>query len=406
MLDSYSADLETRSRIYRYFGDIFPFRYMLDYRDRVYEHKENIYNIIKQGGQSYNSIKQIISDMITHLNEIQTKSGQKYGDIFIKIEAKNIGSYVSKVMSDPEQLLDNSYLFIYNIRLRRNRNEKHMTNMINEIEKDLIKHNKSIEIANVTNSNNKQIQDFAFEYINIRDIVPHNQMPTTSKDMDIFLLEWKSGKWMDIINSYHYELGFDLKKNKIKKVNQEMKRYQHNMLEVNNKGIELMIIDYLKTLSWITDYYMNTDDKSTQKHISTWSYRYERSPFISHISNFLQNKTEKNIMNIMINVYKKSLVSTDNYLTENTHKFYIYPLSKTTISHLPKKYHATFPDMLEYINMTIKSASNNSKKEKRKRVFDCRMCAYLSKCIFKNKMMSYEEVIGIKKNTIKRARMM
>lgn len=406
MLDSYTSDLESRSRIYRFFGDIFPFRYMLDYRDRVYEHKEHIYNIIKQKGQSYNSIKQMISDMITQLNEIQTKSGQKYGDIFIKTEAKNIGSYVSKIMTDPEQLLDNSYLFIYNIRLRRNRNEKHMTNMINEIEKDLIKHNRSIDINAVKTSNNKQIREFSFAYDNIRLIVPHEQMPTTSKDMDIFLLEWKSGKWMDIINSYHYELGFDWKKNKIKKVNHEMKRYQHNMLEVDNKGLELMIIDYLKTLSWMTDYYMNTNDNSTQKYISTWSYRHERSPFISHISNFLQNKTEKNIINIMLNVYNKSLVPTNKYLTEKTHKFYIYPLSKTTLSYLPTKYHDTFPDMLEYIKMTIKSASDYSKKGKRNRVFDCRMCAYLSKCIFKNKMMSYAELNAIKKNTIKRARIM
>jgi 5'-3' exonuclease len=402
MLDSYTADLQMRSRIYKYFGDIFPFRYLLDYRDKLYEHKEYIYNTIKKGGQSYNSIKQMVSNMISQLNEIQTKSGQRYGDIFIKTEGKNIGSYVSKVMTDPENILDTSNIFIYNIKTRRNRNEKHMTKMINTIEKDLIKHNRSIDMEEVKNS----MRDFSFDYENIRDIVPHNQMPTTSKDMDIFLLEWKSGKWMDIVNSYSYELGYDWKKGKIKKIKPEMNRYQHNMLNVNKKQLNYMVVDYLKTLSWMVDYYMNTDDKSTQKYISTWSYRHERSPFISHINYFLQNTTKKNMMSIMIDVYKKSLVSTNKYLTEDIHKLYIYPLTTEKILSLPKKYHSSFPDMAEYIRLTINSAEKKTKNNKRKRFFDCRMCAYLSKCIFENTMLSYKELININinKKKLKRPR--
>lgn len=396
MLDSYTADLETRNRIYKFFGDIFPFRYMLDYRDRISDSKDNIYNMIKQGNQSFTAIKQMLSDMIAHLNESQTKSGQKYGDIFMKTECKNIDTYVSKIMSDPEHLHDYSQVFIYNIKMRRNRNETHMTNMINEIERDLIKNNKSIDISEVRNSNNDNIRDFSFDYDNIRDIVPHAQMPTTSKDMDIFLLEWKSGKWMDIVNSYSYELGYDWKKNSIKKIQYEMKRYQRDMLEVNNKELNNIIISYLKTLSWMVDYYMNTDDVNTQNYISTWSYKYDRSPFISHINYFLQNKTINDIMNIMSNVYTNSLVPTDKYLTSNLHKFYIYPLSTPTINNLPSKYRDTFPNMLEYIKLTIDSANNKNKKNNRNRVFDCRMCAYLSKCIFKSKLLTYEELINIK----------
>jgi hypothetical protein len=397
MLDSYTADLQTRSRIYKFFGDIFPFRYMLDYRDKIYEHKEVIYKTIKKGRQSYDSIKQMLSDMITLLNEIKTKSGQKYGNIFIKTEGKNMGSYASKVMADPELLLDTSNLFIYNIKIRRNRNEKHITNMINIAEKDLIKNNMSINTNDIKNT----MRDFAFDYENIRDIVPHPQMPTTSKDMDIFLLDWKSGKWMDIINSYPYELGFDWRKGKIKQIKQEMNRYQHNMLNVTNKQLNYMVTDYLKTLSWMVDYYMNTDDRSTQKYISTWSYTHERTPFISHINYFLHNKTKKTIMSIMLNVYKKSLVTTNMYITPKLHSLYIYPLTKKTIFYLPKKYLDTFPDMIEYIKYTIKNSKVTSKSKKYERVFDCRMCAYLSKCIFKNRMLSYDELKAININKFK-----
>lgn len=394
MLDSYTSELETRNKIFKYFGDIFPFRYLLDYREKIYESKKYIYNSIKNSNtKSYDSIKQMVSDMILHLNEIQTKSGYKYGDIFLKTEAKNIGFYVSKIMTDAEHLLDQSYIFIYNIKLRRNRNEKHMTNIIKEIEKDLIENNKSINIDNIKNSNNNVIRAFSFDYTNIRDIIPHNQMPTTSKDVNIFLLDWKSGKWVDIINSYSYELGYNWKTNKAKKINDEMKRYQYNMLESNNKELNNMISSYLKTISWMIDYYMNTSDKDTKKYISSWSYNYKRSPFITHISEFLHNKSNKNIKSMMFNVYNRSLIKTNNYITHDKHSMYIYPLSKKEISYISKKYQYVFPDMIEYVKITINES--NIKSKKRKRLFDCRMCAYLSKCIFKNKMLTYRELCDI-----------
>lgn len=62
------------------------------------------------------------------------KKPQNVYDIY-KTEAKNIGFYVSKIMTYAAHLLDQSYIFIYNIKLRRNINEKHMTYIIKEIEK-------------------------------------------------------------------------------------------------------------------------------------------------------------------------------------------------------------------------------------------------------------------------------
>ena len=296
--------------------------------------------------------------------------------------------------------LEYNHIFIYNISIRKNKNEKHITNMVNEIEKDLVKNNKSIDTNELRNTNNYSIRDFMFDYENIRTIIPHDQMPITNKDIDIYLIDWKSGKWMDILNSYPYELGYDWKKNNIKNLQSEMKRYQHDMLHANDKNLDNIVIAYLKTLSWVCDYYMNTDDNSTKNFISTWSFIYERSPFISHINIFLQNTDIKNITNIMSNVYNKSLVSVDKYLTIEQHRLYIYPISDT--KDIPYRYHKSFPNMENYVKQTLNSV--NIKNKKRKRLFDCRMCAYFSKCIFESNSLTYDELINIDKHRVKRAK--
>ena len=69
----------------------------------------------------------------------------------------------------------------------------------------------------------------------------------------------------------------------------EMKRYQYNYLNINNDELKKMIQFYIRDLSWIIDYYLNSWDRNM---ISTWSYNYERSPFLSHINTYLQYNLE------------------------------------------------------------------------------------------------------------------
>jgi hypothetical protein len=100
-------------------------------------------------------------------------------------------------------------------------------------------------------------------------------------------------------------------------------------------------------------------------------------------------------------VYKKSLVSFDNYLKSDKHKFYIYPQSSDIIKSLPDKYKIYFPDMINYVNHSIKLAKSSNKYiDKKLRVFDCRMCPYFSKCIFKSKHMTFNELMNIKSFTL------
>ena len=95
MLDTYLSDVNDKNKIIKIFGDVFPLRYLLDYKNIVLEHKKNIYNnIINKRINGTKLIKQNILDLITKLNNTSTSSGKKYGDILMKTEIKDINTCI------------------------------------------------------------------------------------------------------------------------------------------------------------------------------------------------------------------------------------------------------------------------------------------------------------------------
>ena len=416
MLDSYLLDLNDKNRIIKTFGDIFPCRYLLDYKMIIEENKMKLYESIKIGHTALHieHITKYINEFINFLNQRITITGKKYGDIFKKTEVKNMKEYIDKIISDPKYLLAKIPKFIYKLRPKKNKNESEINNLINIIEKDLLNENKSIDIDNVYSSQDSQIKDFSYDYYNIRTInTPHNQMPTLEKDIDVYLLELKAGKWMNMLNSYSYEMGYDWKNNKIKKITDELTKYQYSILRMNNKELENLIINYISTLSWIIDYYMNTtyndasaknDILKNSNYISTWAFLYERSPFINSIYSYISHVSYAELKTHIHHVYKNSLVKTNDYLTKTQHKIYIYPQTNDTVQkYIPPKYRESYPDINKYVEYTIEASNKilltNSKEEKRQinidRVFDCRLTSYFSKCLFKNKLLSFNELKSI-----------
>jgi hypothetical protein len=115
--------------------------------------------------------------------------------------------------------------------------------------------------------------------------------------------------------------------------------------------------------------------------ISTWSFTYHRSPFITHISEYLQDHNIYKIKNIMNNCYAKSLVSVDKYISQQMHKQYIYPLQLN-----PLHFNESFPNIVQYVIDTF---------NKQDQLFDGRMCPYFSKCIFKNISLSYHKLLQL-----------
>ena len=388
MLDTYMNDIDERQQVVRTFGDLFSFRYALDYREHILLKKTYIYNQIVKKKISIQDIKILITDTVEKLNQITTISNRKYGDIWMKTEVKNINEYATKILASPQLLISPIPKYIYNNKLKKTRTKKEIINAIKIIEKKLLTDNEPINLNKHAEIINKAAYDFAYDYTNIRNLVPHEQMPTTENDIDIYMLEWRSGDWMTILNAYPIEFGYDIRTNKIKKIENEMNRYQYDIMKVNNTKLNNIVTDYLKTLSWMVDYYMNTDHDSTENFISTWSYNYGRSPFITHIAEYMNEHN----LNFMKNVYKQSLVPVSKYLTPEKHKFYIYPHQVETINKIPKKYKNYFPDIQQYIDKSINEYMAPGKKTQSE-CFNCMGHPYFSKCEFKAEHMSYNELI-------------
>lgn len=400
MLDTYLLDVNDKNRITKTFGIIFPCMYLLDYREKVYEIKRDLHEMIIAGETNIELVKAYIVQSLTKLNEIKTVTNKQYGDIWMRIEIKNVNDYAGKVIIDPNSLLTKEPRFIYGLRPKRNKDETTIRKMIDDLEKDLLKTGESIDVSRYFSSNDKKIQEFAFDYSNLRTLVPHNQMPTTDADIDLYLLEWKAGRWMDIMNAKPFELGYDWRKERARKIDQEMKRYQYDVIGINNTQMTKMVVDYLRTLSWMVDYYMNTDYESTSNEISTWSFNYDRSPFINHIKMYLEASEYTDVKNIMKGFYKRSLIPVDRYIKSDKHRFYIYPQTTEIIQKIPAKFKQSFPDMLQYIEKTLKMAEDKrgvvtQGAGTEERVFDCRMCPYFSKCVFKNRHMTFNDLMEL-----------
>lgn len=398
MLDTYMSDVDEKHKMTKYFGNLFTHRYLIDFREHVVKIKADIHNRVKTGELSVPEIKQLIEEGIEKLNQITTITNKKYGDIWTKIEIKNIDTYVTKILESPTVLTSKYPKFLYP-RTKKKKNETELKELVALIETDLINHNKEIDTdsLNLDQSTNRSLKNFAFEYSNIRNLIPHEQMPTTEADLAIYSLDWRSGRWMHALNGYSYELGYDWKKESVKKLPDEMKRYQYDMLKLNNSQLAKMITDYLKTLSWMFDYYTNTDYDSTMTEISIWSFNYNRSPFLSHIADFFDTVSTNDVKNIMKNFYKKTLIQTSSYIKSDRHKFYVYPQSTQTINSLPDNYKAFFPDMTNVTNSTMNFVKIENFKGDR--FFDCRLCPYFSKCVFKSKHITFRELMNLDINS-------
>lgn len=403
MLDTYINNVDDRQKIIRTFGNLFSFKYLIDYREKVIQIKTDIYNQIIRNKITHIQIKNIIQEEIIKLNQITTITNKKYGDIWLKTEIHDINTYALDVHNTPTLLLSKSPKFIYYNKEKKQRTKKEIIDAINVIENNLLTNNEPIDLQKNAESINKTTHDFLYDYTNIRSLIPHEQMPTTENDINLYMLEWRIGNWKHILNAFSYEIGYDNYKNKSKNLDHEMKRYQYDILCLNDTQTTKMVIDYLKTLSWMMDYYMNTDHNSTSQFISTWSFNYSRSPFITHIHKYLKNIKPSQLKYIMKNVYKKSLVSTDTYIKTDKHKFYIYPQPTRVIKMIPIKYISSFPDIYEQTKKAcaqFRQLEQHGRTTIRNNFFDCALCPYFSKCIFKSTYMTWGALMKFKQPII------
>lgn len=402
MLDTYLVNTERRGRISKLFGDIFQHRYLIEYRNTISKMKRELYYTIKPGTKNnkinYAELKQALSDFINKLAETVTVSGKTFASIFKKIEMYDgFEALVAKLSNDPKYLLLDEPRFLYDIKTRENKVESDVIHLVRLAENDLYRSGTSIDLYKIETSRNKELSNFSFDYGNMRDLLPHDQMPTTSNDIDLFMLEWRTGDWRTVLNGGTFELGYDSSTRSVLDVKAEADRYRSHILGMSSGCMDKMVGSYLRTLSWMVDYYMNADIEIDQHTISTWSYNYDRSPMIQHISSYM-NKMDLHVLsNTMKNVYQKSLVHTDDYIQTDVHRFYIYPQPPAIVAKIDPKYKKVFPDMDKEVRTAVtRLESIRHKKRQTKRAgtdfFDCRECAYFSKCLIDANTMTFREL--------------
>ena len=394
MMDSYLGNVDRNSFLQKTFGYIFTMEQLIEYRKSIRHEKYELYQSLKNHKNlDTKSIMSSLNSMILNLESIQTISEIKFSDIFKKLELKNgkisLQDYAIKIKNDISFLKYPYPSYLYKINIRQNKRQDDIKEKILEIESQLIKNNIPINIEEIEDSNDWNIKSFAYEYKQIRKNISHEMMITNDIDIELYMLEWRLGKWKTLLNANSIELGYDSKINKPKKLYYEMKRYQYDVVGLSDTRLKKMVLNYIRTLSWITDYYLNSYNKTTENFISTWGYTYEFSPFITMISDYLESIDYKEMKHALSNIFNISLVPTKDYISSKQHKLYIYPHKPSELELLyqkiPDSYHKSFPDMNKYIDNTL----NDDTNEKH---FDCRLTTYFSKCIFESKHLNYKEL--------------
>ncbi len=371
-LDSWLAEFDNGEKIYKLFGSIFPHRYLIDYKEHVNALRIDLYKYAAYN-KNHNAIKSMLNQGISELNKFTTLSGVSYGKIFIETEMKNnIDQYVNNILNGQTVYMPQ---YIYKIR-HKNDNLKNVETFLRKIDNDVLSNGK----------NNKIPKSIEFVYNGIRRSIPHKQMPITSADIDFFLLELREGKWKEILSAHSYDFGYNMHANTIVPIATEMKRYQYSFLAANNTEIKHLVENYLQGISWVFDYYTNSNKTYYSEYISTWAYKYDRAPFINHINNHINVISKQKLGTLLDNVYSNSLVSTKKYINKKLHRLYIYPVDRTIANNIDDAYKSAFPDMIHNVTETIKHKKTH---------FDCRLSPYFSKCLFKGKKLSFDELIKI-----------
>lgn len=400
MLDTMMNNSTNIRQITKTFGNIFAHYKLMKYNDIVRPLKrEMLKNISKLNTDNVrgsiddvvNMLKILLSEVGNEkINVIKDKdSSIGCDEIFMKLEVRGgLREYAKYIIENPKTLLRE-----YGVKPRPNKNESELSNVILRIESSIYKENAPIRFID------KRYRKYEFEYMTILDMFnAHPQMPTTAEDIDMYLLEWRGGDWKNVLNSYSFYDGVD-PKDLYENVDIE-DMYNEKVLE---DDIDTIVESYLKTFSWLKDYYCNSNIIRNPEVISSWSYLYEKSPMFSSIVRYIDSKSISEFDDVIDTVYDDSLVMTTEYMDDTKHKLYIYPMEYDSKGNpeYDVPYPRAFPNVVQYVKHVVtkledvRNDKNNDNDNNDNMYFNCGDVPYFSKCVFDNRMLSYDELMEI-----------
>lgn len=187
-------------------------------------------------------------------------------------------------------------------------------------------------------------------------------------DIETFKINSLLMEYVNIFNAKdELELGkIKMENCKIKKIKQDKSKEYYETYFKDDK--DEVILNYLSIFKYVFDVYFNDIDKDNRKQ--TIYYRYNKSPLLKDIYNFLEKneKIEKKIDKIIEQGY------VDKYFNKEEHATYVKPVMND--------------EMREFIDMVVRGIST-------KKFIDCRNVYYFNKCHYKDSF-NYDKKFDVK----------
>ncbi|ARF09544.1 XRN 5'-3' exonuclease [Indivirus ILV1] len=202
----------------------------------------------------------------------------------------------------------------------------------------------------------------------------------TAYDEEIYKLDNMIDEYVGKLNATPLDLGKVYINPKsytwvTEKIIDSVKKYYYDFFgvkDINNSNPEMrnLINDYMLGLVWVFDYYYNLNANP-----SIWFYKYNHSPLLTQIYNFLKDQNDKYIEKLEKEIREYD-VEEKEFFKPNEHLVYVSPIQKYP-DVIPKEYNKKINkiDKINIDKITNEIFTNNLSDE-----IDCRGALFLNKC--------------------------
>jgi 5'-3' exonuclease len=219
----------------------------------------------------------------------------------------------------------------------------------------------------------------------------HPLMEINNYDKEIYKFNNKLNEYKKILGINNNKLGYIniSVNNNFYKIHTDayldynMNNYYDTLINKINKGntVKNLCNEYITGLLWNFDFYFNKYEKT---NICIWSYKYNISPFIIDLYNYIsklnnRNNVLENSFNLINNDDSEYYVKEENFINELEHYIYISPSDKIK-DNIPEKYKYIYDDTNIFPN--LKEISNNILTENN--YIYCDKGSFINKSIIKD----------------------
>ncbi len=265
------------------------------------------------------------------------------------------------------------------------------SNPINEFIDEYKKTNKFLPLdivffpfkQTITDDRHKQKLDATREGV-------YKTMPIIDFDKQKYKMENMLDEYQKLFHAYKSKMGkvsLDLKNYKLieEDYDEDINAFYKKLgIDCQNdvSKLDALILSYIEGLLWTFNNYFNSYDDNEDVHGDMWYYKYDESPLMSHIAQFMNKQNEIFLQTVNKNM-KQYKIAVDNYFSTISQLLYVTPPyddNNGDLDFIDIKYRSFFkndfyPNIRQQINEL--TAGNNN-------LLDCENSLYFEKCHINN----------------------